>query len=72
MTMKKLGRGYNAGYGELIILKMGLVEVEYALKPKMEESNDFIIEKQVVEKSLPEEFVEGLKAWQEYLKNNRA
>jgi len=72
MTMKKLGRGYNAGYGELIILKMRLVEIESCLKPKMEENNGFTIETQIVEKAIPEEFIEALKIWQEYLENNRA
>ncbi|MHA1215588.1 MAG: RAMP superfamily CRISPR-associated protein [Candidatus Hodarchaeales archaeon] len=70
MSMKKLGRGYNAGYGELTILKMHLVEVNSVLTPKLEENNDFTIEKHDIEKAIPAEFIEGLKAWQTYLEND--
>jgi len=71
MTIKKLGRGYNAGYGEVIIREMRLVELNSVLETKLTESNDFTIEKHNIEKAIPEEFMKGLKAWQDYLESNR-
>ncbi|MHA1974640.1 MAG: RAMP superfamily CRISPR-associated protein [Candidatus Hodarchaeales archaeon] len=70
MSMKKLGRGYNAGYGEVIIREMRLVELNSVIGPKMTEDNGFTIEKHNIEKAIPEKFVEALKTWQKYLKSN--
>jgi hypothetical protein len=69
MYMHKLGGGYNAGYADLKILNLNLIESTIKRYPKITSKNDFTIEEEVVEEALPDEFTDALSAWKKYLEN---
>lgn len=70
MYMQKLGRGYNTGYGELKILSLNLVKSTTSRYPKITTKKKYLIEEQIIEESIPDEFTDALTAWNKYLKRH--
>ena len=67
MYMQKLGRGYNAGYGEVEIVSIKLVKEKTIRKSEVSTGGEFMIEEKREEEAIPGEFSDALIAWKNYL-----
>lgn len=66
MNMKKLGRGFNSGYGRIQIKQFQLLHRSITRVPEWKE-NSFIVKEEILENSLKKEVLEAIQAWELYL-----
>jgi hypothetical protein len=66
MALKRLGRGYNAGYGHLKVLKFQLLERIVQRVPVWID-DFFAVVEDIAEESLKDESLEALQTWEDYL-----
>ncbi|MHA2334204.1 MAG: RAMP superfamily CRISPR-associated protein [Candidatus Hodarchaeales archaeon] len=62
ISIDKLGRGYNSGYGHLKIVSFQLIKREEKRMPEWQEDK-YIIRKEIKEESLKEEVQKAMKEW---------
>lgn len=70
--LQKLGRGYNAGYAEIVTKSLNLVERTVTRRPKWVNNTEFIIEELIKEDSQPKKVVHALEEWYQFLENASA
>ncbi len=66
LNMKKLGRGFNSGYGRIQIKKFQLLKRSIIKIPVWKE-NCFIVKEDITEDSLKDDVFEAIQAWEHYL-----
>ncbi|MFX0094138.1 MAG: RAMP superfamily CRISPR-associated protein [Candidatus Hodarchaeota archaeon] len=65
-NLERLGRGFSAGYGQLKVVKIQLLQRH--LKRQLDWQGDsFVVKEKITEESLKEEVEEALVAWDQYL-----
>ncbi len=67
ISLQKLGRGYNSGYGRINVRKFQLLERSITRKSIWDENDAFIIKELNVEKPLKEEVFSALQEWERYV-----
>ena len=67
MTMKRLGAGYNAGYGHIKVKRFQLVNRTSARKAVWDDEKIFEVQEEIVEDSLKKEVLEAFTAWEDYV-----
>jgi len=65
VNLEKLGQGFNTGYGRVKIKQFQLLERSVSRTPVWKEDS-FLVEENVVEKSLKAEVVDAMEAWTQY------
>lgn len=66
LALQRFGRGYNAGYGHLKVLKFQLLKQNIQRVPVW--INDFfMVIEDIAEESLKDESLDALQAWEDYL-----
>ncbi|PWI48455.1 hypothetical protein CEE45_06900 [Candidatus Heimdallarchaeota archaeon B3_Heim] len=71
MYMQKLGRGYNAGYAQLEVQSLTLVDRIMTRKPILGDNQEFKIEEQISETPLSQEFLNSIAEWTKYVKKSQ-
>lgn len=67
MALDRLGAGYNAEYGHLKVTQFQLLERRVNRTPEWDTHETFQIKEEIDEKSLKDEVLKGLKAWDDYV-----
>lgn len=70
MYLQKLGRGFNAGYAELITKSLTLINRITIRIPNLIDAKEFIIEEHVKEEPLPDEVTLSLEEWHNFLEKH--
>ncbi|MHA2333463.1 MAG: RAMP superfamily CRISPR-associated protein [Candidatus Hodarchaeales archaeon] len=66
ISMEKLGRGFNAGYGHLKVVNFQLLKKNVIRTVEWEE-NKFIVKEKINEESLRDEVTEAMQEWERWI-----
>lgn len=66
MNMKKLGRGFNSGYGRIQIKQFQLLHRSITRVPEWKE-NGFMVKEEIIENSVKKEVLDAIQEWELYL-----
>ena len=66
VNLKKIGRGYNTGYGDLNVIHFQLVQRTTSRSPQWNDEEHFVVHEDILETPLKEKVEAALNTWQKY------
>lgn len=70
LRLRKLGRGFNSGYGRIKVLEFQLTEREVSIVPVLNGKKRFTVKEEIEELPLGEEVHSSLEAWKGYINDH--